>query len=165
VDVGKMHLGAPVIGPAQADAFTGKGFAEVVIAALVGEMAGVGDHFDLMITGIDHRIVVFAEASGTGVVILGWRVLIERLMGALVIIGVPPAFEATLLGRQVRRGWLGGLGLQVAMHAFVRTVVLRRSRAGELHLDALLDPPRSEEHTSELQSRENLVCRLLLEKK
>src|SRR5690606_39765554 len=33
----------------------------------------------------------------------------------------------------------------------------------------LADPfgtaPRSEEHTSELQSRENLVCRLLLEKK
>src|SRR5690606_42122284 len=26
-------------------------------------------------------------------------------------------------------------------------------------------PERSEEHTSELQSRENLVCRLLLEKK
>src|SRR5690606_41083897 len=28
-----------------------------------------------------------------------------------------------------------------------------------------LDDNRSEEHTSELQSRENLVCRLLLEKK
>src|SRR5215475_5427839 len=28
-----------------------------------------------------------------------------------------------------------------------------------------LSSPRSEEHTSELQSRENLVCRLLLEKK
>src|SRR5690606_41081350 len=28
-----------------------------------------------------------------------------------------------------------------------------------------IDIPRSEEHTSELQSRENLVCRLLLEKK
>src|SRR5690606_41998315 len=28
-----------------------------------------------------------------------------------------------------------------------------------------LDEPRSEEHTSELQSRENLVCRLLLEKR
>src|SRR5436309_9021368 len=27
------------------------------------------------------------------------------------------------------------------------------------------NPGRSEEHTSELQSRENLVCRLLLEKK
>src|SRR5690606_40909540 len=32
--------------------------------------------------------------------------------------------------------------------------------------DPLLEPEnRSEEHTSELQSRENLVCRLLLEKK
>src|SRR5690606_40965344 len=29
----------------------------------------------------------------------------------------------------------------------------------------VLSGPRSEEHTSELQSRENLVCRLLLEKK
>src|SRR5690606_41757999 len=29
----------------------------------------------------------------------------------------------------------------------------------------ILNEPRSEEHTSELQSRENLVCRLLLEKK
>src|SRR5690606_41394150 len=30
---------------------------------------------------------------------------------------------------------------------------------------AAFAPRRSEEHTSELQSRENLVCRLLLEKK
>src|SRR2546428_12226298 len=28
-----------------------------------------------------------------------------------------------------------------------------------------ISPPRSEEHTSELQSRSDLVCRLLLEKK
>src|SRR5690606_41618114 len=34
------------------------------------------------------------------------------------------------------------------------------TRANLVHL-----PERSEEHTSELQSRENLVCRLLLEKK
>src|SRR5256886_11190388 len=31
--------------------------------------------------------------------------------------------------------------------------------------DANFEPPRSEEHTSELQSQSNLVCRLLLEKK
>src|SRR3712207_8996684 len=31
-------------------------------------------------------------------------------------------------------------------------------------LDDQLDPERSEEHTSELQSRQYLVCRLLLEK-
>src|SRR6266511_6253535 len=30
---------------------------------------------------------------------------------------------------------------------------------------AFHEGPRSEEHTSELQSRENIVCRLLLEKK
>src|SRR3712207_8115020 len=34
-----------------------------------------------------------------------------------------------------------------------------------LGLDAVDDWPRSEEHTSELQSRQYLVCRLLLEKK
>src|SRR5207302_9586538 len=32
-------------------------------------------------------------------------------------------------------------------------------------IDHFLGKERSEEHTSELQSRENLVCRLLLEKK
>src|SRR5690606_40290373 len=39
-------------------------------------------------------------------------------------------------------------------------VVFMRSAGGNQRLNAT----RSEEHTSELQSRENLVCRLLLEK-
>ena len=34
-----------------------------------------------------------------------------------------------------------------------------------ISFDRLIEPARSEEHTSELQSRRNLVCRLLLEKK
>src|SRR2546421_3794265 len=34
-----------------------------------------------------------------------------------------------------------------------------------IHCTPLPRPPRSEEHTSELQSRSDLVCRLLLEKK
>src|SRR5690606_41451785 len=37
--------------------------------------------------------------------------------------------------------------------------------ARELMVRGGQSPGRSEEHTSELQSRENLVCRLLLEKK
>src|SRR3712207_7175102 len=42
-----------------------------------------------------------------------------------------------------------------------RIAALERAvRVGELG-----NPPRSEEHTSELQSRQYLVCRLLLEKK
>src|SRR3712207_7615289 len=42
--------------------------------------------------------------------------------------------------------------------------VRRPTGRGEGQLRAL-DDPRSEEHTSELQSRQYLVCRLLLEKK
>src|SRR5256885_8378977 len=42
----------------------------------------------------------------------------------------------------------------------------RRDRPGGLHLAFVCSHrPRSEEHTSELQSPCNLVCRLLLEKK
>src|SRR3712207_8001691 len=47
-------------------------------------------------------------------------------------------------------------GLEARLH--------RRPLLGEAGLLALLRP-RSEEHTSELQSRPYLVCRLLLEKK
>src|SRR2546426_10636813 len=40
-----------------------------------------------------------------------------------------------------------------------------RARGISRFHDLYLEPPRSEEHTSELQSPCNLVCRLLLEKK
>src|SRR2546422_4212553 len=53
-------------------------------------------------------------------------------------------------------------------HAGIVQVLDRADRLRELHQrqDSFLHPgPRSEEHTSELQSRLHLVCRLLLEKK
>src|SRR2546427_3938078 len=40
-----------------------------------------------------------------------------------------------------------------------------RSTAPHLHFEIRRELPRSEEHTSELQSQSNIVCRLLLEKK
>src|SRR5690606_42082913 len=46
----------------------------------------------------------------------------------------------------------------------VNTVAQRHTGDGSLRGLALLKN-RSEEHTSELQSRENLVCRLLLERR
>src|SRR5690606_34987295 len=46
----------------------------------------------------------------------------------------------------------------------VRTAQLAELIASALPRTAHTGPGRSEEHTSELQSRENLVCRLLLEK-
>src|SRR3989442_6044848 len=42
---------------------------------------------------------------------------------------------------------------------------VRRRHAGPHSLEAVVGVQRSEEHTSELQSRPHLVCRLLLEKK
>src|SRR2546430_2998822 len=46
------------------------------------------------------------------------------------------------------------------------TVGIASSREGETITSAAVNfPIRSEEHTSELQSQSNLVCRLLLEKK
>src|SRR3989442_6355845 len=47
-------------------------------------------------------------------------------------------------------------------------VGILRPTSGTIQLgeyDIVADPERSEEHTSELQSRPHLVCRLLLEKK
>src|SRR2546422_6955119 len=41
----------------------------------------------------------------------------------------------------------------------------RRRRRAPHHVEDARHRPRSEEHTSELQSRLHLVCRLLLEKK
>src|SRR5690606_12034924 len=45
------------------------------------------------------------------------------------------------------------------------TTAMQQVTSKQLLLSESLANPRSEEHTSELQSRENLVCRLLLEKK
>src|SRR5690606_39727606 len=51
---------------------------------------------------------------------------------------------------------------------FLVFIILHRSIVFHIHITAFantVEAARSEEHTSELQSRENLVCRLLLEKK
>src|SRR5690606_40343230 len=48
------------------------------------------------------------------------------------------------------------------LQAFIRGL---STEARYMRFVSMLRASRSEEHTSELQSRENLVCRLLLEKK
>src|SRR5690606_41736407 len=47
---------------------------------------------------------------------------------------------------------------------YLTNVSITKERLSAIYHSRLIIP-RSEEHTSELQSRENLVCRLLLEKK
>src|SRR2546430_14017911 len=73
-------------------------------------------------------------------------------------------FPYTTLFRSEVRRHLGRTGLpQRKRHRYAVPHRLERRggriAAGHAHV------PRSEEHTSELQSQSNLVCRLLLEKK
>src|SRR5207247_5670599 len=63
--------------------------------------------------------------------------------------------RAARVGPEVR----GGAEVPVA-----RRVVLQQTRRGERPSDRPVVDVRSEEHTSELQSRVELVCRLLLQK-
>src|SRR5690606_40541290 len=93
---------------------------------------------------VDHQVhlaqVLFDEVDGLVLDLVGKGVAIDAF-------GV----EASLLGAFMEGGGVvpaGGAGL--ALGPFL----LEENAEG-----------RSEEHTSELQSRENLVCRLLLEKK
>src|SRR5690606_39516665 len=51
-------------------------------------------------------------------------------------------------------------GLLLSGHQLFRSVFRKEKRKKEITIGCIT---RSEEHTSELQSRENLVCRLLLE--
>src|SRR5690606_39891989 len=83
------------------------------------------------------------------------RVMIRELF---LVLGDLPI---ELVGEVVDRG----------VHVAVRRLGMDRGTAARVHrrlrlVNELLDGQnRSEEHTSELQSREKIVCRLLLEKK
>src|SRR5690242_21358879 len=74
-------------------------------------------------------------------------------------------FRSARRHRVRRRLWRG----EGVPHRFARpeSAQTRRrdGRRSRLRQAAQLQAPRSEEHTSELQSHVNLVCRLLLEKK
>src|SRR3712207_7818917 len=59
----------------------------------------------------------------------------------------------------------GGAAGRLAALGAGRPALRARARMGGGPLHLAVDRPRSEEHTSELQSRQYLVCRLLLEKK
>src|SRR5207249_9145010 len=65
----------------------------------------------------------------------------------------------TLIVIHTTQSWMGHI------IAGVRVEPLFQGPSGQTQPAAVRTSPRSEEHTSELQSRFDLVCRLLLEKK
>src|SRR3712207_7182687 len=86
-----------------------------------------------------------------------FRSLLGDLAAALDAVCRVPAGRSTTVGRDERREQQdpGGGALRRPQYRARGLVRVR----GERHVG------RSEEHTSELQSRQYLVCRLLLEKK
>src|SRR3712207_7077371 len=71
--------------------------------------------------------------------------------------------DALPIWRRLRRGWLMNRRSRRLEHSgkFARTLLRDHRTRGRRRCRGR----RSEEHTSELQSRQYLVCRLLLEKK
>src|SRR5690242_20840178 len=75
-------------------------------------------------------------------------------------------FRSGLMGLGITQA-LGVTGIEVALCGRTAEAALagRERRAASLRRQVARGRVRSEEHTSELQSHVNLVCRLLLEKK
>src|SRR3990167_10939902 len=97
----------------------------------------------------------------------------ERKCVALISGGLDSALAARLMleqgievsGLYLSLSW-GCCDKQKAVAAAHQLgVPLMVLNVGEAYLEVIRHPKRSEEHTSELQSQSNLVCRLLLEKK
>src|SRR5438105_5904491 len=70
----------------------------------------------------------------------------------------------TLFRSRAESSWLSAAG-GTGQRRFASACSMIRSTAATSSSASASSVPRSEEHTSELQSRVDLVCRLLLEKK
>src|SRR5690606_39822420 len=69
-----------------------------------------------------------------------------------------PVVQGVRIDADSRRAWLGDKELHLTTKEFDLLRVLVRDAGKVVTREQIM---RSEEHTSELQSRENLVCRLL----
>src|SRR5215475_14070893 len=91
---------------------------------------------------------------------------------AVVAQFLPLSLPELFLQRVIRNAKIRAVGGHVERHRVARGRSAVRAPVGaQVQIDRaaavveIARVDRSEEHTSELQSRENLVCRLLLEKK
>src|SRR5690606_35890350 len=96
-----------------------------------------------------------------------WEGMIRTNQAAMGAAMIPPTINAAIQGqwmldqpREMRKPRVADTAMA---NSLVSTVPITFRGSNSLRLRRI--GVRSEEHTSELQSRENLVCRLLLEKK
>src|SRR2546428_13729936 len=76
----------------------------------------------------------------------------------------PQVYETVTFYTMLNRQPIGKHHIQVC-RSLMCALVGTEQLLGWIHAKLGIKPGRSEEHTSELQSRSDLVCRLLLEKK
>src|SRR5690606_41174921 len=81
-----------------------------------------------------------------------------------VSLGITNDIKTTYIGRRAAQVIKGVTNI-VSKRSFVFSMLRAAMMAGTAQPTPDMSGIRSEEHTSELQSRENIVCRLLLEKK
>src|SRR3712207_8811075 len=77
-------------------------------------------------------------------------------------------FRSLLVGQVVAHGvasWSWSRLRIFSSPSRMRPLIVPTGASSISAISTWVKPPRSEEHTSELQSRQYLVCRLLLEKK
>src|ERR1041385_8973120 len=108
------------------------------------------------VTRIEGHLRIEAEVNG-GAVTDAWS-------SGTMFRGI----ELILRGRDPREAWIWTqriCGVCTTVHALTSVRAVEDALGIEVPENANLIRNRSEEHTSELQSRLHLVCRLLLEKK
>src|SRR5690606_4484442 len=151
----------------------GMGFAQVkigILSPLTGAAAGTGQAqlagFELAIEEINAaggvlgeplEIIVEDTKADPATAVAAFEKLMTEdgveFIGGGYSSGVTLALVESFRTFQPLVSWIGGATSGIGIDGFDGIEELIGTE------------PRSEEHTSELQSRENLVCRLLLEKK
>src|SRR5437660_9135880 len=133
-------------------------------ACILGPRRDPGDTMDFLKRTLSEGFVAGVVGAGG---VAAWFLLVDALNGR-------PFFTPALLGAAVFLGLRDPAQVQIAfatviMYTMVHVVavfIVGTIAAARAALVARLPTTlRSEEHTSELQSRGHLVCRLLLEKK
>src|SRR3712207_8532643 len=143
--------------------FMQAGFAMLEIGFSRAKNAGTGVAkilTNLSIAAIAYWAVGFAFAFGSGSIIGDEGFLLRDYGDPQKAFAVMGLSDATIESK-----WLFQFSFCAVSLAIVWGTTLERIKFGVYVIYAIVFAGRSEEHTSELQSRQYLVCRLLLEKK
>src|SRR2546422_6496316 len=134
----------------------------MLLAVMTGFLSG----FIISIPVGPINLTIINEGARRG---FAWAALIGLGATAMEVIYCAVAFTgfASIFGSRVVKAAMELFSFAFMLYLGIRFLVAKKKHereAEEFH-GRLDHPARSEEHTSELQSRLHLVCRLLLEKK